>query len=106
MAPVSMVSERFAHDDLAFVDEELGGTLARSADYGQKTGNLLAGNEPKRATFGAGQHGPVGIIFFPDLARIFQHEHCTWKHLLRYPFVQDVQFSNHVASSFGLRMRN
>jgi hypothetical protein len=82
---MSAASERLSTYDLAIVDEELRGTLIRSADYGQQSGELLARDQAQGAAFGTGEHGPVGVIFFSDAAGILQHEDGAGQHLFGDP---------------------
>lgn len=86
---------RFAHDHLVLAQEELGGTIFRAADDGNKARDLAPGNEAERSAGGAGQHGPVRVVGFADFAGILQNEHRAGDHVFRYPLVQDIQFSDH-----------
>jgi hypothetical protein len=78
-------SERLSTYNLAIVDEKLGGTLIRSADYGQQSGELLARNQAQGAAFGTREHGPVGVVFFADATGVLQHEDGAGQHLFRNP---------------------
>src|SRR5271156_6907695 len=98
---MSATSERFSAHDLAVVDEELRGAQTRPADYGQKSGELLARDQAQGAAFGTGQHGPVGIVFFSDAAGVLQHEDRAGKHLFRDPLAYDVEFCDHFSSWVG-----
>ena len=89
--------ERFADDDFAVTNEKLGGTLFGAADDGDKTVDLAAGDQAEHAAGRAGQHGPVGVFFFADFAGVFQDKDGSGLHLFRDPFVDQVQFADHVS---------
>src|ERR1700691_413717 len=78
-------SERFSTHDLAVVNEELRRALTGTADYREQSGELLARDQAQGATFGTGEHGPIGIVFFSDAARVLQHEDGAGEHLFRDP---------------------
>ncbi len=85
----------FAHDDLVLAEEELGGAVLRAANDRDQPRDLAPRDEPQRPARRARQHGPVGIVGFPDFARVLQHEHRAGDHVFRHPLAQDIQFSDH-----------
>ena len=80
-------------------DEELRRAGFRSADDGNQAVNLFARDQAQHAAVGAGEHGPVGIFLFADLAGVFEHKDGAGLHLFRDPLVQNVEFSDHVSSA-------
>ncbi len=91
-------SERLSDYDFAIVDEKLRGALIGAADDRQQAGELLARNQAEGAALRTGQHRPVRVVLFSNTAGILQHKDRAGEHLLRDPFAQEVQFSNHLAS--------
>jgi len=82
---MSAASERLSTYHLTIVNEELRGALIGAADYGEQSGELLARNQAQSAAFRAGEHGPVGVIFFSDAAGVLQHEDGAGEHLFGDP---------------------
>ena len=94
--------ERLPRGDYFILDEELGGALLGAADGGKQAGHLLAGDQTQGAAGRAGEDGPVGILLFANLARIFKNEYGARFHLFGNPLVDNTQFTDHHAS--GLRL--
>lgn len=77
--------ERLSRDHLTIINEKLRRTLIRSANYRQQSGQLFARNQAQGAAFGAGEHGPIGIVFFSDAAGVLQHKDGAGEHLFGDP---------------------
>src|SRR5205823_7522836 len=97
--PIGKSSKRFSDLNVVVSDKELRRALCRPADHSNQPRDLFSCNQAESAAVGAREHSPVRIFLFADVSGIFEHENRARLHLLRYPFAQDFEFSNHFPSS-------
>jgi hypothetical protein len=89
--------ERLAHHNFSIANKKLRGTLLRAADNRDEAVDLAARDQAQHTAGWAGQHGPVGIFLLADFAGVFQDKDGSGLHLFRDPFIDHIQFADHVS---------